>query len=358
MLDRALDAAESKLDNEAETVEKPVKQVEITESEAIEEAPEQEQNSDQEANVEAADPAQAQEQTPEADMQVNAPAFWSTEQKALFAGASKPLQKVIADSFLAVQQHTSRLANEAQRAKAFERDMYSDMENDPQKVADHKAQLRLNNIKNEVEELHRYRDWDRVFKSNVSAGLIDLGRKNNITPETYAALYYGENVEHDEQLQEDPRIEELQNELKSWKEQQEVERLTSTVNTFKQGVDARGQVRERFSVAYAPQIDAAVKEIEQEYPEMQLSEKLHHAYEYVYGQVAELHNLSTSQPQAKAPVKPEAIAAAKKAQVAAASSTTGAPTTGIPSQRSRLKGKNFSEKLDNLLDETLSDAGL
>lgn len=377
-IDRAMDAAEAKLDEKeviqetadpVETTETPDPVETVAEKEILDKqtaptekprdasgkftkgkaavpktaAPAEEQVSDQVVNEEPTlegAPAETADATPG----IEPPAFWSTERKALFAKAPRELQEVIAERELVLQQQLSRATNEASRGKAFEKRLYEDMES-PEAVQAHKAKLQVQGIRDEVDELHRYRAWDRVFNSNAKTGIADLMRKNGLTPYDF--------FEDDGQNQQqtpvnDPRIdealqkaEEAKQRFESWQEEQRVATLKQQVESFKDSKDESGQPRRQFVELYAPQIDQALASIQRNYPDMPLVEALTHATEFVRTEVTKLHGISPKPQVQKPQVDP--IAQAKKAK-AAASSVTGAPSSGTAPQRPR--AKSIDEAMD------------
>lgn len=316
---------------------KPYPQKGKAEPEPVEAAPEETNLNDHEAN----DESQEAPVTEESDLApIEAPAFWSAEEKALLAKAPRDLQQLISQKEAQRTEWGNRLQAESQRGKAFEKRMYEDMENDPQRVSLHKAQLRKAGLRDEVDELHRYRAWDLTFKSDVKSGIADLMRKNGLTPydftqdeqETYQPL--------------DPRIEEIQAEAREAKElaakyQQEVEaererQLFYEIETFKNGTDSQGAVRRPFVEAYAPQIDRAIAIIHKEFPQLTRDQALNHAYEYCKAEAAKALN-ATGFKSAAPKNQAQVIADAKKAK-AAASSVTGAPSSGVAPARPKEKG--------------------
>jgi hypothetical protein len=373
-LDRALDSAEAVIDSEkkevieepiegAEDLEKESKEVESTEKESVVEktapvrgkdgkfskAPtSEEEDLDQSANVESQEVAA--QATPEAPPPIGAPAFWSAEQKAIFAKAPRELQEVIAQRELTLQQHISRTANEAEKGKALEKRFYADFES-PEEIQKHKAQLAVQGLSDPIAELHRYRAWDRILTSDVKTGIADLMRKNGLTPYDFTdeAMANG-------QESYDPRIdtalekaEAAERQLKEWQEKQEQQVIAQKIEAFKNGVDSTGQSRRQFVELYAPQISSVYDRVLREHPEATMEEALEVATDAVRNAVNELHAPKQVAPAKPVRTKEQIIADAKKAQDAA-TTMSGSPTTGTVPKKSKLKGNSFKERLESALD--------
>lgn len=296
---------------------------------------------DQEASAEEV----VQEPQVEVPVEVPAiepPAFWSTERKALFAKAPPELQQVIAQRELELQQLVSRTANEANGAKEFQKRLYSDLGNDPQKIQLHKAELQLNGIRDEVEELHNYRAWNQIFKSDVKSGILDLMYKNGLSVEDLTSET--QNYQHNSSVaaveQAKAEAQKVREELENFKKSQEETQLRTEVEYFKSGKDSRGQTRKAFAEMYAPQISMAVDAIAQANPGMSRMDALNHAYEFTLQEVTKLFpNVNTASIQ-----QPKSNGVSPQKAKAAASSVTGAPSNGVPATRT--KAKSIDEALD------------
>lgn len=314
-----------------------------------------ETDSDQEASAET-EPTDPTPETPAAET-VEAPAFWTAETKALFSKASPELQKALSEEAKRQQQQVSRLANEAQRGKTFEQRVNADFSK-PEELAAHKAQLRLLGVNDEVGELHRYRDWNRVLKSDPVTVINALIKEHGVTREELE----GEPLSDDQQNAiNDPRIDEVISEFRTLKEQQEAERkaredavLGAEINAFKAEKDSYGEPRAKFAALYAPQIDQVYHQVlahnEENGISMSLKEALSHAYDHVQKQIYEAHGIRPNAP--KPPSKETVIANAKKAQ-AAAVSATGAPRTDVITQKARKPYKNDKEMVDAAMNRAL-----
>lgn len=362
LLNSALDGAEAQILETSDPVETPAVEEESSdrardesgkfakaekiqgaeEAEDESAAAEEEQVSDQVAETETA--TQPEAQAPVTD--IAPPVFWSAEQKALWTEATPALKQVIAARELQLQQQVSRFANQAKKAETYEQRFYSDFEA-PEAAERHRAELRLQGLKDPIEELHRYRDWDRVFKSDPASAIYDLAAKNGLQIQIM-----GEANESFTQQSTDPRYEQIQTEIQQLREEREQERaqakeqqLAQEVNAFKSGNDETGQPIAPFAAMYAPQIDQAYQQImaiaEEQGNYLTVTQGLRHAYDYVKAEVAKIHG---TQP---APVKQTqpTVEQAKRAQ-AAATTVSGAPTSGIANQKPRLKGKDFNEKFE------------
>ncbi len=362
LIDRAMDAAEAKLldapDRETEAAEaqivtrqseEPVRsEQQQYQQRERERAPDGKfaktrstQISDHNANVELT--TESAPATPAAVNSVNPPAFWSTEQKALFAKADPQMQHLVAAWELELQQRLSRAANEGQRGRAFQNRMYEGYE--PKEIQAHKAKLQLNGLRDEVDELHRYRAWDSIFETDPYTGISDLMRKNGFSPYDFiAGAQVGPQYQTDPQVEAKlQRLEELEQKfsnLETSYNTQEEHAFQANIEDFKSGVDSRGQVRRPFAQMYAAHITQAQSQIMEIYPHLEFNSALEHAYEYVLNEVSKLHGIpqktSISTPEKK-------IANGKKAQ-AAASSVVGAPRSDAATQKPR--ARTIDEALD------------
>jgi hypothetical protein len=324
---------------------------------AVAPAVEEEQISDDQV-VDVEPNEAAAEETP-AVAPVNAPTFWSAEEKALFSKAPAQLQQIIAAKDLAYQQHVSRVTNEASRGKDMEKRIYADLET-PEAIERHRNELALNGIKDPIDELHRYRAWDRLLKSDVKAGLSDLMRKNGLSPYDF--------MDESGQYQEvDPRVDQAARDAAEAKQALADMRAENTareenafrmeVESFTNGVDSNNQPRRAFAKMYAPQIAQTAGIIEKQWPSLSRQEILHHAYEYTMAEIRKSFGVSNVVQAPATPKQPEqVIAAAKKAQ-AAASSVTGAPSTTITAKKA-LKGDTFNQKLESAMDNAEEAMGI
>lgn len=348
LLDNALDAAEEKLTAKVEAepvVEKePVKEVPEPE-ETKESASEEEQISDQEASVEVTDP----DPTPDSPAveTVSAPAYWTAKTKALFSSASPELQKALTEEATRQQQHMGRLANETQRAKSWETRVNSDFQN-KEALDTHRATLKLLGVNDEIEELHRYRAWNSVIKSDPLSAVRSLIVQHGITPDELS----GESFSEDQnQGAIDPRVDEIASELKRFREEQEQSKksqqdayFANQVNTWKSGNDSYGKPRAEFSSLYAPQIDSEWQQVLQEAgqsgAQMSLEDSLNEAFSRVQSRIYKAHGINPVAP--KPPTKEQIIANASKVQ-AAVTKATGAPRSDVVTQRPKKKYKNDKE---------------
>jgi hypothetical protein len=354
LLNNALDSAEATIIEDRDPVDAPAQEVVEDKPIKIEGAPEDEKVEqakepvlDQVAETETTDQPGPQIAS---EPEIAAPVFWSNEQKALWTEATPALKQVIAARELQLQQHISRFANQAKKAETYEQRFYSDFET-PEAAERHKAELRLQGLKDPIDELHRARDWDRLFKADPATAIYDLAAKNNLQIQIM-----GEAQESFTQESNDPRYQKLESKLTQLETEREQEReqakqaqLAQEVNTFKQGTDETGQPIAPFAAMYAPQIDQAYQQImaiaEEQGNFLSVIEGLKHAYSYVKAEVEKIHGKPTA-PKAKDPQKE--IEQAKRAQ-AAATSTSGAPTSGVNS-KPRLKGNDFNEKIESAFD--------
>lgn len=333
-VDREVEAAETKIYKEA--TEKPAKSrdtsgkfsKEARKIEAI--APQEPDITDQDANVEQ----EAAVEIPPS----NLPTFWPDELKRAAAEAPKAVVDAFVKHDAQREEWAQRTAREGQRGRAFEQRMYEGYE--PQEVQEHRAKLQMHGLRDEVEELHRYRAWDTIFQTDVRTGIADLMHKNGLTP--YDLMDDQNEVQ---QYQTDPRIEEELEDLRRVKEefeqfqttfkQQEETSFYNAVEAFKNGVDSTGQNRKQFAELYAPQITQSHQQIQQQYPQLSFEDALNYAYEQTLSEVRKLHGAPA--PKASAP---DIVANSKKAK-SAASSVVGSPRS--ESVTAKPRAKSFDE---------------
>lgn len=372
-IDRALDAADAQVSEEViQDTEAPEasETVEATEAPA-EDKPSRERDetgkfkakaatapkeeiSGQKANEEQTEAGKTAEVAPEATPEateppIEMPTFWPAEMKEAVAKTPREFQSMLANYEAQRTEWANRKANEAERGLAIEKRLYEDMGNDPEKVARHRAELQMQGVRDEIDELHRYRGWDKVFKTDVKAGISALMQKNGLTPqdflqdESQQTGYYDPRVDEAiRDAQEAKKLaEQYRTEIEKERETQRTYALKSEIETFKDGKDSKGNIRRGYAELYAPQITQAADAIQRQYPSMQMTEVLNHAYEFVLGEVSKLYPTQS----VKAPVKTQeqVIAETKKAK-AAAVGTNGAPATGaaVP----RRKAKSIDEAMD------------
>lgn len=279
---------------------------------------------------------------------IEIPTFWSAELKA--AAAEAPgLAKKFAEFDAQREQFVRRVKQEAEPNKAYvnrSREMWEP----------HRAKFAANGVRDEHDAMGRLLGWNEVFEKDPQAGLVDLMRKNGLTPEDLAARFYGQDYGNDAQAQlpTDPRVEEALNKanrLEAMLDDQRRAQGMSQLENFRQGKDSNGQTRAQYFDAYRPNITAAFSEIMQLHPGIAESEALNHAYEFVVGESRKLFgsNGVASQPKAKAP--------APKSARAAATSVSGGPVGEVGASRSKLKGNNFNEKLDSGIDAAMDHLG-
>jgi hypothetical protein len=378
-IDRAMDAAEAKIDDKEEVIQEAAEVVETPATEDIEEtiavkeaidnaekpntkgrdssgkftkakqptpitakASEEkaeetpaEQVSDQVVNDEPT-PTDAPDEMSEASQGIDAPAFWSTERKALFAKAPRELQEAIAEGERTLQQHISRATNESQRGKAIEKRASEVFE-------PYKLKLQAQGIQDPFEATQRLLAWNEIFEKDPKTAIADLMRKNSLTPNDFFEDAQQQQSQYQEQVSpEELRAqarEEAKKEFKAFQEQQEQTRLQSEIETFKNGKDSFGHVRRQFAELHAKPISDAFETILSQYPQMPRTDALNHAYEFVQKEVRAMYGV-TAPVTRQADPKPEAVNRAK----AAASSVTGAPASGTVAKRP--PAKTVDEAMD------------
>lgn len=290
--------------------------------------------SDQETDVsdpEATLTAPVAEESP-----VEIPAFWSAELKKAAAEAPPALVKKFAEHDAQREQWARRSVSEAEPAKAIVKRLYEGFE-------PVKDEARLNGIDNPVDELERYRAWDNIFKRDTMTGVVDLARKNGITPEQFAQAFYGyaeanppSDPRIDEALQEAKQAKQMAEQYQQQLAQQSQATLVSEVETFKKGKDSTGQVREPFAKLYAPQIAQEYDRLVAENPHLRPNEVLTQAYENIVGSARKAFGINGK------PAQPTTVDV-KKAQ-SIASSANGAPALG--KSAARPPAKSIDEAID------------
>lgn len=309
-----------------------------------EEAPDLDQVAEAEEQVNV-----AESETPAPSL-VNPPARWSSEGKALFNKASPELQQFISARELETQQIISRVASEAERGKQLIQRLNSNFET-PEAFERHKALMAADGIKDEVDELHRYRAWDSIIRSDVKGYITGLMRNNGLTPQDL--LTDGNGYEEPYQ---DPRFDEVTNQLRQTqstleklqrdKEEAENRSLMAEVDSFKAGKDSYGNTRKAFLEMYEPQIAHIVTQIRQANPGISRTDALNEGYEHVLREVRSIHGF-TGAPQSA----PKPVDANKAKQVS--SSSNGAPKSGVANPKPKLKGKNFNDVFDDAYNQAL-----
>lgn len=347
LLDSALDAAEEKLGAETPITEAPkesVKEVvEEPQAETTEPAKEEKQISDEEANVQA--PTVTEVATQVAPT-VTAPTSLSPKLQSLFSTASPELKAALVEEETRRQQVMGRLANDTQRAKSWETRVNSDFQK-PEDLQTHRATLKLQGLNDEVDELHRYRAWNTVFKTDPLSAVHKLMADNGITLEHLNGESFSE---HQQQVASDPRLDDVVNKFETFQKQQEKEKadreeayLTSQVNTWKSGIDKYGKPRSDFASLYAPQIDNEWRQVltqAQEIGEqLSLEQSLDRAFDNVQSKIYKAHGINPASPK---PTKEQIVAVAAKTQ-AAVTKASGAPRTDVIAQRPKKKYKNDKE---------------
>jgi len=362
MLERALDAAESKMSEDVESSEvvetptsDPIEDAAI--KDAIEESPSEpeptnnpaknEAKTTKDSNVKADSQKILKDQPVKEDVKepeittesespaIDPPPFWSAEHKTLFAKAPKEIQQAISKYEAQRNEWASRLQGESERGKRIEARA-------SEVFKPYELKLKANGIKDPFEAAERLLAWNELFEANPKAAIADLMAKNNLSPDDFA------NMGEVEQI--DPRIAQIQKdaeeakrsaeEMRTQIEQEREEAFRYQIQDFKNGKDSQGNVRKAFAEMYAPQIDQAFQAIQKIQP-MPLEAALNQAYEYVLSEARKQFG-NISKP---APTKtPEAIVAQAKKQEAASGSVTGAPKSGT------VATKRGARTIDEALD--------
>jgi hypothetical protein len=346
-LDHVLDRAEEKLAAEASTVEPKEPPVKELVEKAEPEQPEIVEKPEALPEVESAEEVDADK---EALSAIEPPAFWSNERKTAFASASPELQKIITEREKELQAHISRLGNEAGKARGYEKRFYEDFENINEAKL-HISKLRAKGVSDPIEELHRYRAWDRTLEEDPKTVIATLMQRNGLTPEHFM----GYETEEDQVPQEDPRLTAAERKAEeALTKLQEIEdrQTRAVIESWKDQPDAQGVSRRAFSERYAADIARAYDAILANNPGADMLAVMTAAYDHVKSDVLKFHGVASTgaanaQKSAQDLQKISQISAkAKKAAMPA----FGGPRVGQASGKSKLKGKTFDEKLDAALD--------
>lgn len=286
---------------------------------------------------------------------VSPPAFWSAEQKALFAGADPKLQEVVATRELQLQQQMSRLANESESGRRIEKRAMEVFE-------PYRLKLQRDGVKDPFEAAERLLAWNEIFESNPIQGITELMVRNGLTPQDlHEYVQTGGVQNYQSQEVNDPRIEKALSEVEALKAslaEKENQSLVREIETFKMGKDSYGNSRKPFAEAHAFQIDQAYQSIQKMYPDLSMNEALNHAYEYVLMQQRELFGINKPNGVPSQPKTNEQLIAQSKKAKAAASSVSGSPSNGTSSVRPRLKGDSFNELLDSAMNNAMERASI
>jgi len=327
-------------------------------SEDVSAKPEEEQEEvlGQDANV-PDNGVESQEAQANSILSTEASAFWPAALKEAIAKGTK---EDVVKHFAALDQQRNEWAYSKEREGAEGKAIKQKFsETFPQEVVDH--MYTHYGIKDPFEATGRLLAWNKVIENDPRGAIISLMQKNRITLEELA----NGDFESEEDIA-DSRIAEIQAKAEAaearvaeMESRQQQEKLLSEVNTFKNGVDEYGNVRAKFCETYAPQIDQVAKQAQelatQNGYNASLTEILDYAYKAVYQQISDLHGIKPGQPR-QAVSQEQVIANAKKAN-AAASKSSGAPISGQATQKTRLKGKTFEDKLTEAVDISLDQHG-
>lgn len=368
-IDRAMDAAEAKIDTQEEVIhevptpetETPTEDVQetIAVKDALEEPSEKPKKGRdasgkftkgskptlETAEAEAQIPDQSAESTEgeaviEGTEQSDAPpiefpTFWSAELKEAVAKSPPEAQRALVAYEAQRSEWANRIANESERGKAIEKRATEVFE-------PFKLKLQSQGIQDPFEAAQRLLAWNEIFEKDPKAALSDLMRKNGLTPNDFFEDDRQPQSQYQEQLSpEELRAaarEEAKKEFQAFQEQQQAQALQTEIESFKNGKDSFGHVRRQFAELHAKPISDAFETILSQYPRMPRTEALNHAYEFVQKEVRGMYGIP-AKPVAPTAPKPDASRAK-----AVASSATGAPASGTVAQRPR--AKTIDEALD------------
>lgn len=368
-IDRAMDAAEAKIDTQEEVIhevptpetETPTEDVQetIAVKDALEEPSEKPKKGRdasgkftkgskptlETAEAEAQIPDQSAESTEgeaviEGTEQSDAPpiefpTFWSAELKEAVAKSPPEAQRALVAYEAQRSEWANRIANESERGKAIEKRATEVFE-------PFKLKLQSQGIQDPFEAAQRLLAWNEIFEKDPKAALSDLMRKNGLTPNDFFEDDRQPQSQYQEQLSpEELRAaarEEAKKEFQAFQEQQQTQALQTEIETFKNGKDSFGHVRRQFAELHAKPISDAFETILSQYPRMPRTEALNHAYEFVQKEVRGMYGIP-AKPVAPTAPKPDASRAR-----AVASSAAGAPASGTVAKRP--SAKTVDEAID------------
>lgn len=308
------------------------------------EAPEQGTQDKDSGKATTEAPEELEQVTTEAEAPIEAPQFWPPEMKALFAKADQGLQK----AFLAHEEQRNNWANEQAQKSKSGRETEKRMN---EMFAPYADALAVHGVKDPFEATERLLAWDKLFREDPVTGILDLMRKNGISPEHLFSDAEGDDYYEEDEEYESEAVSQLRaelEELKGAREKEAEDRAKATlyqeVEAFKAGTDSRGQARGQFAEMYAPQINQAFMAIQEMNQGMDLGQALEQAYEYVLGRVSQMHGLSTNgaaqpSPEAQARAEEEDARAAE-----AASSVQGSASLEVEGKKP--KAKSIDEAID------------
>lgn len=374
MLDRAIEAAEAKIeaqDTETPVSAEPTQETEV-ETPAVEEATKESKARDEKGRFlkgakkaaaseeepapdntditedQAVENVEEQEvQEPEAEVSdaapIEPPVFWSAEDKAAFAKAPKDVQGAISRYEAQRNEWANRINSETAEARTVKKQLDDVFE-------PYKLKYQANGLKTPIEVTERLLAWNEVFEKDVKTGIVDLMRKNGLSPADLMNEDQGQFDQPDPQIAEAlsqaQAARQAAEELKQQLEQQQQSTLKASIDQWKTGADSTGQPRKAFAEMYSFQIDQAAAVISKNNPTMPILDVLSSAYEYVLTEARKVHGVN-GLPK---PVAKQAVSVAKAK--AAASGVTGGPSSGTNAPRPRAR------TLDEALDRAEERLGL
>lgn len=227
-----------------------------------------------------------------------------------------------------------------------------------------RSKLTLYGCRDEYEGMQRMLAWNDVVENDPMAAIFKLMEHNTYTLADLQNAYEGNSYQPE--IQNDPRLAEIEarakaaeERIQAFEQNVQTEKLLNEVNAFKQGKDEFGNVRSKFCETYAAQIDGRAQAIKEQAMAAgynpSLTEVLDAAYKAVYKEISDFHGIK---PNASKPVDTQAVIANAKKAEAAASKASGVPVSGQPSQRGRLRGKTFDDRLKEAVNLSLDQHGL
>lgn len=346
LIDRALDAAEEELAIKAE--KEPPAAVEAEEEESDQTADESAQESAP-AEKEGAEQSEPEPEVPQEELAIEPPQYWSAEKKALFAKAPKEVQQAVAEYEQQRTQWASRIAGESNEGLAWKKKV-------DEGFAPFAEKLKEDGIADPIEAAVKLLKWNETFETNPIGGLLELMQANGVALEDlqYAIQSGGAYTPPATQANgyQDPRIEKalaeaaeakrLAEQQVKWVQERQQQETLSEVTRFKTSTDSEGNPRKAFAEMYAPQISMVAEQLQKQNPGMGLYQSLETAYEQVLAQARSMFGASKPQPQKLVPEKAKA----------AASSVTGAPSSGGTAKKRKV------DSIDEALDLAEEQLGL
>lgn len=284
----------------------------------------QEADSDEEAATETT--TEESESAEDSGPPIQAPEFWGAEEKEAFAKAAPVLKNALRKEYERVQGFARRIAKEAEAAKTFQNKSY-------EATQAIKNELNVRQM-SPVEFSARATNWQVWHQEDPIRAAAEWLKSWGVSPydllEEYQNTQRNQSPEYDEIREQLETIRRENEELKSWKGEQDNAvkaqadmALRHQVEAFKQRKDSRGVPLAQNWDFYEPQIAAQAATIKAQAPDLPLQDLLNRAYNNVMFRMSQF-GLGSSNPL-NGNSQPEP---AKKPKVAS-SSTKGSPISQV-----------------------------